>query len=79
MATVTIRNLRQETHRALKQRASRNGRSLAAEIRWILEDAVIRSGDIRLGSYLAERAQEFGGVDLDITRDRSPIEPISFD
>lgn len=78
MPTVTIRNLRQETHRALKQRAARNGRSLAAEIRWILEE-VIKSGDIRLGSYLAERAREFGGVDLDITRDRSPVEPASFD
>ena len=40
MAAVTIRNLTDETHRALKQRAAHHGRSTEAEIRAILEDAV---------------------------------------
>ncbi|MGA3130673.1 MAG: plasmid stabilization protein [Terracidiphilus sp.] len=40
MASVTIRNLSDVTHRALKLRAAHNHRSLEAEIREILNDAV---------------------------------------
>ena len=40
MAAVTIRNLPDETHRAIKARAARNGRSTEAEIREILGEAV---------------------------------------
>lgn len=40
MPVVTIRNLPEETHRALKQRAASHGRSTEAEIRDILEQAV---------------------------------------
>ena len=40
MAAVTIRNLSEETHRALKRRAALHGSSTEAEIRTILEEAV---------------------------------------
>ncbi|WP_337241620.1 FitA-like ribbon-helix-helix domain-containing protein [Proteus faecis] len=49
MTAVTIRNLPGETHRALKLRAARNGRSTAAEIRSILEDAVRPKERLRIG------------------------------
>ena len=39
MPSITIRNLPVETHRALKVRAARHGRSTEAEIRDILEKA----------------------------------------
>ena len=39
MAAITIRNLSDETHRALKARAALSGRSTEAEIRLILEQA----------------------------------------
>lgn len=40
MAAITIRNLPDEVHRALKARAQRHGRSTEAEVRDILEKAV---------------------------------------
>ena len=41
MSVVTVRNLPEETHRALKLRAAQHGRSTEAEIREILEGAVL--------------------------------------
>ena len=41
MAAVTIRNLSDEAHRALKARAAQHNRSTEAEIRAILEAAVL--------------------------------------
>lgn len=40
MSVVTVRNLPEEVHRALKLRAVQHGRSTEAEIRKILEEAV---------------------------------------
>lgn len=46
MATITIRNLKDEVRDALRVQAARNGRSLEAETREILERAVtIRNMD----------------------------------
>ena len=46
MATLTVRNLAPETRKALKERAARNDRSMEAEARAILEDAVGRPNHI---------------------------------
>lgn len=79
MPAVTIRNLSEEAHRALKVRAARHGRSTEAEIRDILESAVRPAQRVRLGSLLAEIGREAGGVELEIERDRTSSEPISFE
>jgi plasmid stability protein len=79
MVHLSVRNLSDETHLALKQRAKANGRSLSAEVRGILLDALYHTGHVKIGTYLFERSREFGGVDLNIERDRSPIEPAKFD
>jgi plasmid stability protein len=60
-------------------RAATNGRSTEAEIRAILENAVRPEGRIKLGSLLAEIGREVGPVDLEIERDRTPAEPMSFE
>ncbi len=52
-------------------------RSMEAEIRAILDDAV--SPKIGIGSMLAAIGRDFGGVDLEITRDKSPADPAIFD
>jgi plasmid stability protein len=44
MATLTIRNLRDATRQALRERAARNGRSMEAEARVILDGAVAAKG-----------------------------------
>ena len=79
MAAVTIRNLPEATHRALKVRAARHGRSTEAELRDIIENAVRPEDRIRLGSELAAIGREFGGVDLDFGRDETPAGVVSFD
>ena len=72
MSVVTVRNLPEETHRALKVRAARHGCSTEAELRAIIENAVRPLDRIKLGSELAVIGREFGGVELDIERDRTP-------
>ena len=84
MPAVTIRNLPEETHRALKVRAGRHGRSIAAEIREILEAAVRPAERVKLGSLLASIGREAGLSDGDVDslqslRDETPVEPMSFE
>jgi len=78
MPAVTIRNLSEKTHRALKLRAARNGRSTEAEIRMILEDAVSPASEPGLGSRLASLGRRLGKTDLKITRDSRPADPVDF-
>jgi plasmid stability protein len=79
MAAIVVRNVPEETSRALKVRARQHGRSTEAEIRVILEDAVRPADRARLGSELAALGRRFGGVELDITRDRTVVDPASFE
>ena len=53
MASMTIRNLPDETHQALRMRAAQNGRSAEAEVRSILEAAVRPQDRLKIGSVLA--------------------------
>ncbi len=79
MPAITVRNLPDEVHRALRVRAATHGRSTEAEIRTILEAAVKPEKRVKLGSMLREIGREFGGVDLDIVRDKTPAEPPRFE
>lgn len=79
MAAITIRNIREETHRALKLRAAQHGRSTEAEIREILEAAVRPENRLKIGSELAAFGQRFGGIDLDLVRDEAGAEPATFE
>ena len=79
MASVTVRNLSDETHRALSVRAAMHGRSTEAEIRAILDNTVRPDNRIKLGSLLAKIGHEVGGVDLEIERDKTPTEPFDFE
>ena len=79
MPAVTVRNLPEETHRALKVRAARHGRSTEGEIRKILEDAVRPEARVKIGSELAAFGRGLGGLDLDTARDPVPVEPASFE
>jgi len=79
VAAITVRNLPQETHRALRVRAAQHGRSTEAEIRVILEQAVRPEARVKIGSALAAFGQRIGGLDLDITRDESSPRAASFE
>jgi plasmid stability protein len=80
MATVTVRNLPEETHRALRVRAAHHGRSTEAEIRVILEETVRPSKRLKMGSEIHRIAGEVGYMDeLKITRQRSQIRGATFE
>ena len=79
MAAINICILSEETHRALRIRAARNGRSMEAEARAILDEIVKPVERLCMGSALVEIFRSSGGVDLDIKRDDSPAEHASFD
>ncbi len=72
MAAMTIRNLPDETHRAIKLRAKLKGRSAEAEVRAILEEAVNPPERIKMGTELAALGRAIGIVDLNIVRDQTP-------
>jgi len=76
MSAIVIRKLSPETHRALRLRAARHGRSAEAEARMILDEAVRPKDRVKLGSALAAFGRSVGGIDLDISRDPTPAEPI---
>lgn len=84
MPAVTIRNLTEEAHRALRARAARHNRSTEAEIRAILEDAVRPEHRPRLGTALSELSRKAGLANTDIEaieqpRDFAPAEPMRFE
>ena len=84
MAAVTIRNLSDEAHLALKVRAAQHGRSTEAEMRMILETAARPASRMRLGTAMAEMSQELGLTNadvelLDLTRDMTPATPLRFE
>ena len=79
MAAITVRNLSEATYRALRMLANQHGRSLEAEVRAILDAAVRPEDRLKMGSALVELFRPFGGVDLDIERDRTPVKPAGLD
>lgn len=83
MAMLTVRNLPEEVHRALRVRAAGHGRSTEAEVRAILEDAVKPQGRLKLGSLLVEIGRDAHLtdelVDLINDRDRSAPREVDFE
>lgn len=79
MAVITVRNLSDEVHRALRIRAAQHGRSTEAEVRDILEQAVLPGGRLKLGTLLAEIGREAGDVDFRVERDKTPTDPMGFE
>lgn len=80
MATVTVRHLPDEVHRALRVRAATHGRSTEAEIRDILESTVRPPERLRLGAALAELGRRVGLTEDDIAAldrglDKAAAEP----
>lgn len=55
---LTVRNLPDEVHRALRVRAAQHGNSMEAEVRQILEAAISPPGRLKLGSLLADMGRQ---------------------
>lgn len=54
MTALTIRNLPNEVHHALRVRAAQHGRSVEAEVREILRSVHSPTEPVKVGSLLAE-------------------------
>lgn len=83
MGTLTVRNLPEDVHRALKLRAARHGCSTEAEVRSILESAVKPKDRLRLGDALAAIGGKGGLSDVEVKTiergsGRRPAEPMKF-
>lgn len=76
MATLTIRNLNEETKAKLRQLAARHGHSMEEEARRILNRAVSQEERKGLGTEIAQMFADIGGVDLPIPP-RSPARAAS--
>jgi plasmid stability protein len=79
MPAIIVRNLSEATHRALRIRAARHGRSTEAEVRSILDEAVHPITSVKLGSMLSAIGAKFGRTALNFDRDRTPPDPGSFE
>lgn len=84
MAMLTVRNLPDDVHRALRVRAALHGRSTEAEVREILASAVKPETRVRLGDALAALGRQIGltNEDVDVfnqVRDKTPAQPLSFE
>jgi len=84
MPSMTIRNVPDEVHRAIRVRAVKHGRSLEAELRNILESAVRPDNRLRLGSMLAEAGRKVGLTEEELTilergRDQTPARAATFE
>ena len=84
MAMLTVRNIPEEVHRALRVRAARHGHSMEAEVREILDSAVSPQGRVKLGSLLADigrraKLSEEEFALFEQVRDKTPARPVSFE
>lgn len=84
MAMLTVRNIPDEVHRALRVRAAKHGHSMEAEVREILESAVAPEGRVKLGSLLADIGRQAKLTDEEFAvfervRDKTPARPVSFE
>ena len=79
MASITIRNLDDDTKTALRVQAANNGRSMEEEARQILKTAVSKPDNrVKLGDSIHRRFAAFGGFDLDLPEREPMHEPPRF-
>ena len=84
MAMLTVRNLPDDVHRALRVRAAQHGHSTEAEVREILAIAVKPENRVRLGEALVALGRKIGLTNEDFeviyqVRDKTPAEPLRFE
>ena len=80
MASITIRNLDDEVKHRLRVRAAGNGRSMEAEARLILREAVgCEPGEQNLASIIRSYFGPSNGVDLELPPREPARKPPRFD
>jgi len=80
MGILTVRNVPEDVHRALRVRAARHGRSTEAEVREILAEVVKPASRVRVGDALAAIGRKVALTQddfamLERVRDKTPAKP----
>lgn len=81
---LTVRNLPDEIHKALRMQAALHGRSTEAEVREILATAVKPESRVRMGDALWAMGRKIALTNEDFeifnpSTDKSPAEPLRFE
>ncbi len=84
MAMLTVRNISDEVHRALRVRAAQHGQSMEAEVRKILEATFSQKERVKLGTMLADIGRKAKLNDAEFAvlsqvRDTAPARAASFE
>lgn len=84
MAMLTVRNLPDDVHHALRVQAALHGRSTEAEVRAILAHAVKPETRVRMGDMLAALSRQVGLTNEDVDalqqlKEQVPAEPMRFE
>ncbi len=74
MAILTVRNVPDEVHRALRLRAAEHGHSTEAEVREILSLAVKPAQRLRMGGAMAAIARNAGVTESDVSALRAALD-----
>ncbi|HEV2088297.1 MAG TPA: Arc family DNA-binding protein [Cryptosporangiaceae bacterium] len=73
LAAISVRNLDERVKERLRVRAASHGRSMEAEIRSILIEAVREPDEADLFQTMLDRFGEIGGVELELRRRSTPV------
>jgi plasmid stability protein len=84
MPILTVRNIPDEVHRALRMRAAENGHSMEAEVREILKNTLKPERRVQIGDALAELGRRLELTDDDFAvfekaHNNTPAEPMGFE
>lgn len=80
MAALSIRDLDDRVKERLRVRAARHGRSMEAEVRAILTEAVAEPGEAQgLFQAIMARFGELGGAELDLPPRATPVRAAEFE
>jgi antitoxin FitA len=79
MATLVIRDLRDDVKARLRIQAAEHGHSMEAEARALLTTALVGRRIEGLGSYIHEQFADIGGVELVTPVRDEPARAVQFD
>ena len=83
MPVLTVRNVPDDVHRALRVRAAANGHSMEAEVRDILRNTLTSEQRVQMGNALAALGSRLGLTDEDFAameaRTYLPAEPMNLE
>lgn len=75
MGNMSIRNIPEDVHDALKRQAYKNGRSAEAEVRAMIVENMTRAEKGGFGTRLRKVFEDIDDAEISIERDKTPAEP----